>query len=63
MDPDLFGAVMAGMDLPIFAINLDGENNRWGALCANAESIGLDLRRVPAVDGRQIVSPDWERFD
>jgi GR25 family glycosyltransferase involved in LPS biosynthesis len=63
MDPDLFGAVMAGMALPVFAINLDGEDNRWSALCANAESIGLDLRRVPAVDGRQIVSPDWERFD
>jgi GR25 family glycosyltransferase involved in LPS biosynthesis len=51
------------MDLPIFAINLDNGSDRWDDLAANAKSVDLDLRRVPAVDGRQIDPRDWESFD
>ena len=51
------------MNLPIFAINLDSESDRWDDLSANTKSVGLDVQRVPAVDGRQIAPSDWDKFD
>ncbi|WP_459082438.1 glycosyltransferase family 25 protein, partial [Mesorhizobium sp. A623] len=63
MNIDLHRAVTANMNLPVFAINLDSRSDRWGDLSANAKSVGLDLRRVPAVNGRQIDPRDWENFD
>lgn len=63
MNRGSFEAETANMNLRILAINLDRERDRWGALCADAEAAGIDLQRVPAVDGKQIDTPHWEGFD
>ncbi|WP_395382682.1 hypothetical protein ACHMW4_27500 [Mesorhizobium sp. UC22_110] len=51
------------MDLPIFAINLDTEVDRWEELAGNASSAGLSLRRVSAIDGRGLPVENWDGVD
>ena len=51
------------MDLPIFAINLDTEVDRWEELAGNASSAGLSLRRVSAIDGRGLPVENWNGVD
>lgn len=51
------------MNLPIFAINLDRETDRWNELRASAEAAGLTLQRIAAVDGRAIAEKDWTEID
>lgn len=51
------------MNIPFFAINLEGDSGRWEDLSGNARSAGVDLRRVPAIDGRLIDPRDWIGLD
>lgn len=49
------------MNLPIYAINLDRSVQRWRLIAGSAEAAGLNLIRVPAVDGRAV--PEAARVD
>ena len=51
------------MNLPIFAINLDTEVDRWEELAGNASAAGLSLRRVSAIDGRALPIENWSGVD
>ncbi|MFE0013971.1 O-antigen ligase family protein [Mesorhizobium sp. NPDC059054] len=51
------------MDLPIFAINLDSEVDRWEELAGNAGAAGLSLRRVSAINGRALSTENWSGVD
>ncbi|PLP61260.1 glycosyl transferase family 2 [Mesorhizobium loti] len=51
------------MDLPIFAINLDTEVDRWEELAGNASAAGLSLRRVSAINGRTLPVENWNGVD
>ncbi|RUZ66125.1 glycosyltransferase family 25 protein, partial [Mesorhizobium sp. M7A.F.Ca.US.003.02.2.1] len=51
------------MNLPIFAINLDRETQRWSELLASAEAAGLTLQRIAAVDGRALAKEAWTEID
>ncbi|TPK91965.1 O-antigen ligase family protein [Mesorhizobium sp. B2-4-17] len=51
------------MNLPIFAINLGRETGRWRELLASAETSGLTLQRIAAVDGRVLAEKDWTEID
>lgn len=51
------------MNLPIFAINLDRETDRWSGLLASAEAAGLTLHRIAAIDGRALAKADWTEID
>ncbi|CAM5589440.1 hypothetical protein MAUB1S_09946 [Mycolicibacterium aubagnense] len=51
------------MNLPIFAINLDTEVDRWEELAGNASAAGLSLHRVSAVDGRGLPVESWDGVD
>lgn len=51
------------MDLPIFAINLDTEVDRWEELAGSAGAAGLSLHRVSAVDGRALPIENWSGVD
>lgn len=42
--------------IPVLAINLDRSADRWSSLSRRAQAIGLDLVRVPAVDGATVAS-------
>ncbi len=49
------------MTLPIYAINLDRSVGRWQMLAESAAAAGLDVVRVPGVDGRSV--PEEARVD
>lgn len=51
------------MDLPIFAINLDTEVDRWEELAGSAGAAGLSLHRVSAIDGRALPIENWSGVD
>lgn len=51
------------MNLPVFAINLDTEVDRWEELAGNASAAGLSLRRIAAVDGRGLPVENWSGVD
>lgn len=51
------------MDLPIFAINLDTQVDRWEELASNAGAAGLFLHRVSAIDGRALPIENWNGVD
>jgi len=39
------------MSLPVFVINLDRRPDRWQAISANLDRIGLHATRIDAIDG------------
>lgn len=47
--------------IPLYAINLDRSVDRWARLQAQSRDLGLDIIRVPAVDGSMITASarDW----
>lgn len=47
------------MTLPVYAINLDRSVGRWKLIADSAESDGLELIRVPGVDGRAVPRAEW----
>ncbi len=49
--------------VPVYAINLDRSRDRWDRLKAEADRIDVDLRRVPAVEGRLLNPDEIEDFD
>ncbi|GHC65915.1 glycosyltransferase family 25 protein [Limoniibacter endophyticus] len=51
------------MSIPIYVINLKGSTARWEAVSASAASVGASLKRVEAVDGRQLLQEHWRDFD
>jgi GR25 family glycosyltransferase involved in LPS biosynthesis len=51
------------MTLPVFAINLDRSKTRWANLCKAGSDLGIDIRRIPAVDGSVIDPKDWIDVD
>lgn len=48
---------------PVFVINLDRAEGRWSRISGQAEALGVELRRVSAVDGREIPPEDWIDVD
>lgn len=50
---------MPTVDIPFYVINLDRSPDRWAAVSADAVAAGVDLIRVPAVDGKTV--PPQER--
>ncbi|MEM9106835.1 MAG: glycosyltransferase family 25 protein, partial [Pseudomonadota bacterium] len=44
-------------------INLRQSEDRWALIAADAARCGIELRRIDAVDGRQIDRSDWRDFD
>ncbi|WP_421913908.1 glycosyltransferase family 25 protein [Mesorhizobium sp.] len=51
------------MNLPIFAINLDRETDRWDTLHASAQANGLIVQRIAAIDGRALDKSSWTKID
>lgn len=51
------------MSIPIYVINLERSRERWQALQRHADQLGLGLRRVEAVDGRQLSVQQLKNFD
>ena len=50
--------------LPVFVINLDRRPDRWEAISADLERMGLKAERVPAVDARTVTDEELgERID
>lgn len=43
--------------IPIFLINLDRSKDRWQFMQQQAQALGLEFERVPAVEGRNL--PEW----
>ena len=59
-------ATVAGLGglvvLPVFVINLDRRRDRWDAISAHLDRLGIEATRIAAVDGRLIRQQDiWER--
>ncbi len=50
-------------NVPIFAINLEKSRARWISLSDAASTMGLDIHRVPAIDGRALAPENWSGFD
>lgn len=51
-------------DLTYFcAINLDSSRDRWLEINAGANQHGIQLERIPAVDGRTTPKDQWENFE
>ena len=46
------------MPLPVFVINLDRRPDRWDAISARLDGLGIEATRIPAVDWRQL--PEWD---
>ena len=47
--------------LPVFVINLDRRSDRWAAISANLDRIGVTAERIPAVDARRLEQQEaWE---
>lgn len=50
------------MTLPVFVINLDRRPDRWAAMSAQLDRLGIGATRIPAVDARLLAAQeDWER--
>ena len=50
------------MTLPVFVINLDRRPDRWEAMSAQLDRLGIEARRIPAVDARLLAAQEeWER--
>lgn len=49
------------MTLPVFVINLDRRPDRWAAMSAQLDRLGIEATRVAGIDGRLLVDQDrWE---
>jgi glycosyl transferase, family 25 len=46
-----------------YVINLDRSVERWLSISESAEKNGIELTRIPAVDGRSIPQSQWVDFD
>lgn len=51
------------MPIPVYVINLERSRERWEALKKRADKLGLFLRRVEAVDGRNLTADQLNNFD
>ncbi|MEZ2132810.1 MULTISPECIES: glycosyltransferase family 25 protein [unclassified Sinorhizobium] len=51
------------MTLPLYAINLDRSPERWQRLDEQARKFGLELSRVPAIDGNSLAQEHWTDFN
>ncbi|MEO9340247.1 O-antigen ligase family protein [Mesorhizobium sp. SB112] len=51
------------MKLPVFAINLDRSKTRWANLSKAGSDLGIDIRRIAAVDGSAIDPKEWMDVD
>ncbi|MDE0407752.1 MAG: glycosyltransferase family 25 protein [Alphaproteobacteria bacterium] len=50
------------MTLPVFVINLDRRPDRWAAMSAQLDRLGIAAARIPAVDARLLAAQEeWER--
>ncbi len=50
------------MTLPVFVINLDRRPDRWAAMSAQMDRLGIEAVRIPAVDARLLAAQEeWER--
>ncbi len=48
--------------LPVFIINLDRRPDRWAAMSAQMDRLGLEATRIPAVDARLLAAQEeWEQ--
>lgn len=48
--------------LPVFVINLDRRPDRWAAMSAQLDRLGIEAVRIPAVDARLLAAQEeWER--
>ena len=46
------------MTLPVFVINLDRRPDRWEAMSAQLDRLGIGAVRIPAVDGRLLAAQE-----
>ncbi|WP_246659207.1 glycosyltransferase family 25 protein [Rhizobium sp. FY34] len=51
------------MKISVYAINLDRSADRWSELHQQAETLDLQLIRVPAIDGAKLSPHDWHDCD
>lgn len=51
------------MPVPVYVINLERSRERWESLQQRADKLGLLLRRVEAVDGRNLTAEQLKNFD
>lgn len=51
------------MQVPVYAINLERSRDRWLQLESNARDIGVELRRVNAVEGKALREDELDRLD
>ena len=50
------------MTLPVFVINPDSRLDRWAAMSAQLERLGISAERIPAVDARLLAAQEeWEQ--
>ena len=50
------------MTLPVFVINLDRRPDRWAAMSAQMDRLGIEATRIPAVDARLLAAQEeWEQ--
>lgn len=49
--------------VPVYVINLERSRDRWESVKASAESFGLDVRRVEAVEGARLSGAELADFD
>ena len=48
--------------LPVFIFNLDRRPDRWAAMSAQMDRLGMEATRIPAVDARLLAAQDeWEQ--
>lgn len=53
----------AGKRIPAFVINLDSDHELWQDLLKDATTHGIELHRVPAIDGRVLDRSEWTGVD
>lgn len=51
------------MRIPVYLINLDRSVERLNAVIESAKEHEIDIRRVPAVDGRALTPEQWAEID
>ena len=50
------------MTLPVFVINPDSRPDRWAAMSAQLDRLGIAAERIPAVDARLLAAQEeWEQ--
>ena len=50
------------MQIPAFVINLDRRPDRWAAMAAQMDRMGIEATRIPAVDAKRLIAQkEWER--